>query len=411
MKIILHILLYLLTFFAYLGVVGWAIDYGSAKSTMGITVPSALNSVFYAVLAVVVVYVVSVLIARFLLNESILLSACVNAGLILLWVAIFVFISLNKKERALSDAVILELNTPFLYPVTVHCCKVTLPNGDVYKFDRRFYETWMVEGTAWGKGGVEIPIDSFPAHIDIHYLSYVEDKMYHVDAKLPIEKINKLYHTGWLNEVKEEQHYDGLVIGCAPYGNLQIWLRSNLHGGRRTEVCSFKGEEDAVTMFEYREDCYGIYKSNKERVRNKVWENLETNGLPDTLFFDNSHIRYNYRIVVETESPDDKLHDMELVLCNGEYDNTSQSKISDCDYKMQVCPKYIRLEWQNRYKNTRLDFKPNEIFDFFSSSFGGDYSQPGDFVIQLDESGELKNISLKIGKNVYRYDKEAEKKE
>lgn len=78
--------------------VGWIIDYGSAKSTMGITVPSALNSVLYTVLAVVVVYVVSVLIASFLLNESILLSACVNAGLILLWVAVFVFISLNKKE-------------------------------------------------------------------------------------------------------------------------------------------------------------------------------------------------------------------------------------------------------------------------------------------------------------------------
>ena len=104
---------------------------------------------------------------------------------------------------------------------------------------------------------------------------------------------------------------------------------------------------------------------------------------------------------------DDKLHDMELVLCNGEYDNTSQKQIPDCDYKMQVCPKYIRLEWQNRYKSTCLDFKPNEIFDFFSSSFGGDCSQPGDFVIQLNKSGELKNISLKIGKNIYIYDKEA----
>ena len=88
-------------------------------------------------------------------------------------------------------------------------------------------------------------------------------------------------------------------------------------------------------------------------------------------------------------------------------DNTSQKQIPDCDYKMQVCPKYIRLEWQNRYKSTCLDFKPNEIFDFFSSSFGGDCSQPGDFVIQLNKSGELKNISLKIGKNIYIYDKEA----
>ena len=159
-------------------------------------------------------------------------------------------------------------------------------------------------------------------------------------------------------------------------------------------------------------DCDGIYyKYDKEKVRNEVWENLEANGLPDTLFFDNSHIRYNYRIVVETESPDDKLYNMELVLCNGEYDNTSQKQTPDCDYKMQVCPKYIRLEWQNRYQSTHLDFKPKEIFDFFSSSFGGDCSQLGDFVIRLDKSGELKNISLKIGKNVYRYDKDTEKKE
>lgn len=115
--------------------------------------------------------------------------------------------------------------------------------------------------------------------------------------------------------------------------------------------------------------------------------------------------------MVETESPDDKLHNMELVLCNGEYGNTSQSKTPDCDYKMQVCPKKIRLEWRYRRKNTRLDFKPNEIFDFFSSSFGGDCSQPGDFVIRFDKDGELKDVRLKVGKNVYRYDKEAEKKE
>lgn len=86
-------------------------------------------------------------------------------------------------------------------------------------------------------------------------------------------------------------------------------------------------------------------------------------------------------------------------------------KTPNCDYKMQVCPKYIRLEWQNRYKSTRLDFKPKEIFDLFSSSFGGDCSQLGDFVMRLDESGELKNISLKIGKNVYPYGKEIGKEQ
>lgn len=130
-----------------------------------------------------------------------------------------------------------------------------------------------------------------------------------------------------MNGWNEEQRYDGLVIGCAPYGSVQIWLRSDIHGGRRTEVCSFKGKEESEALWGYKMDCDGFYyKYDKEKVRNEVWENLKANGLPDTLFFNNSHIRYNYRIVVETESMDDKLHDMELVLCNGEYDNTSQNK-------------------------------------------------------------------------------------
>ena len=414
MKIILHILLYLLTFVGYLEAVTWAFEQGSAKvsgDAMSQGMKQALSSFLYAILAIVAVYVVSVLIAKFLLKESILLSTCINGGLILLWVAILVFVGLDKKERPISDYLVVEINTPWLYPITVCDCKMTLPNGDAYRFGRKENKMIAVEGDAWGKGGKKIYIlsDSLPVHLDISYLSYVEDKVYHVKEDLPIEKINKLYHEGWLNGGNEEQYYDGLVIGCAPYGIVQIWLRSELYGGQRTEVCSFKGKDELEALLEYKMDYDGIqYKWDKEEVRSEVWENLEANGLPDTLSFENGNIRYNYRIVVEPESPDDKLQDMKLVFCNGEYDNTPRKKNPDCEYKMLACPKNIRLEWQNRNKSARLDFKTKEIFDFFSSSFGGDCSQPGDFVIRLDENGKLKNISLKIGKNVHYYNKVVE---
>ena len=81
---------------------GWAIEQGSAKMSgdaMSQGMKQAFSTLFYTVLVIVAVYVVSVLIAKFLLKGSILLSACINAGLILLWVAIFVFASLNKKVR------------------------------------------------------------------------------------------------------------------------------------------------------------------------------------------------------------------------------------------------------------------------------------------------------------------------
>ena len=290
-KVILHILLYLLTFFAYLKALEWAIEHGRARvptsDAMGQGMKDALNTLVYTVLAIAVVYVVSMLIAKFLLKGSILLSACINGGLILLWIAIFVFASRNQKVRPISDYLIVEINTPCLYPITVCDCKITLPNGDAYRLGRKVDKLIAVEGDAWGKGGGEkiyILSDSLPSHIDISYLSYVEDKVYHVEEDLPVEKINKLYHERWLNGWNEEQRYDGLVIGCAPYGSVQIWLRSDIHGGRRTEVCSFKGKEESEALWGYKMDCDGFYyKYDKEKVRNEVWENLKANGLPDTL--------------------------------------------------------------------------------------------------------------------------------
>lgn len=200
MKIILHILLYLLTFFAYLEALEWAIEHGRAKvptsDAMGQGMIDALNTVVYTVLAIAAVYVVSVLIAKFLLKESILLSACINGGLIVLWIAIIVFACLNQKVRPISDYLIVEINTPYLYPITVCDCKISLPNGDAYRLGRKAYKLIAVESDAWGKGGEKIYIlsDSLPVHIDISYLSYVEDKVYHVEEDLPVEKINKLYH-------------------------------------------------------------------------------------------------------------------------------------------------------------------------------------------------------------------------
>ena len=74
-KIMLHILLYLLTFFAYLKTLEWAVEHGHAKvrtsDAMGQGMIDALYTLVYTILAIAVVYVVSVLIAKFLLKGSI----------------------------------------------------------------------------------------------------------------------------------------------------------------------------------------------------------------------------------------------------------------------------------------------------------------------------------------------------
>lgn len=53
----------------------------------------------------------------------------------------------------------------------------------------------------------------------------------------------------WMNEQKIEQRYDGLVVGMAPYGMIQIWAVGD---GRVTEVCCLHGPEVPVKMSEFR---------------------------------------------------------------------------------------------------------------------------------------------------------------
>lgn len=74
MKIIQHILLYLLTFVGYMMAMMWAIEHGPAKvptsNAMGQGMKDALSTLIYTVLAIAVVYAASVLIAKFLLKGS-----------------------------------------------------------------------------------------------------------------------------------------------------------------------------------------------------------------------------------------------------------------------------------------------------------------------------------------------------
>lgn len=51
----------------------------------------------------------------------------------------------------MSDFLVLEINTPCLYPITVCDCKVTLSNGDAYQFGREMHKAIAVEGSAWGR--------------------------------------------------------------------------------------------------------------------------------------------------------------------------------------------------------------------------------------------------------------------
>lgn len=126
MKIIQHILLYLLTFVGYMMAMIWAIEHGPAKvptsDAMGQGMKDALSTLIYTVLAIAVVYAASVLIAKFLLKGSAVLSAFINAGLILLRIAIIVFASMNKKEK--NDVRLSCIGNKYSLSVSHNCLRL-----------------------------------------------------------------------------------------------------------------------------------------------------------------------------------------------------------------------------------------------------------------------------------------------
>ena len=78
-----------------------------------------------------------------------------------------------------------------------------------------------------------------PDRVDVTFISYTENQIYHGRFDLPYEKILALFREAHL-ERPDNPYYDGIMVGVAPGGAVSVWLK----GVRTKEI--FFGQAEKV---------------------------------------------------------------------------------------------------------------------------------------------------------------------
>ena len=309
-------------------------------------------------------------------------------------------------------------SAPYLYPTTIHVGYFGMPDKSTV-----YVPSKSVVGNVWGLGQswhvVGEEYKPLPEAIEIVWLSFTENKFYFVSEWLPKEKLKSLFDTVWKNYYGQECRYQSLVVGMAPYGMIQIWAAGD---GRRTEVCCLHGAEVSVPMSEFRPNAVISQDEYVKKIQRypKIVENLEKNGLPDSLLYENYRKRFDYHIVPQIEMGNVDLKSIAITYFNGEYDNILWERLEENSYSMQARPRKIDVDWnvgEDGYF-ARILFDEQVILSLFEKAFGSDYPQrndfdiaelyeqlygegklpKGDLIIHIDSVGKPTGVSLKTDK-------------
>ena len=309
-------------------------------------------------------------------------------------------------------------SAPFLYPTTIHVGYFGMPDKSTI-----YIPSKSIVGNVWGVGqSLHIVGEEYkplPEAIEIVWLSFTENKFYFVSDWLPKKRLQSLFDMAWMNVRKIEQRYDGLVVGMAPYGMIQVWAVGD---GRRTEICCLHGPEVSVKMSEFRPRTTMTQDEYVKKIQKypRIVENLTKNGLPDSLLFENYRKRFNYHIVPKIEMEDVDLTEIAVHYFNGEYDVILWERLKENLYSLQARPRNIYISWtagKDQYE-IRFVFDEKMILSAFEKVFGEDYPQndnfydadvfekiygddklpKGDFVIEMDKYGKPFRLSLRTAK-------------
>ena len=295
---------------------------------------------------------------------------------------------------------------PRLYPIVVFCGTLHLGNN---KEPRMINRGNYLRGE-WGNATAPTIIDKhtypFPVSLSMKWGSMTEGKAYELESSLQKEKIEKL----WQQKDKDGNAlYDYIVVGCAPYGGVAVWLNGFyktvlVDWLKGTEVAE-EEVEDYLMGLSLKDYCQLSVNQDVE-----VKNNLEKNGLPPSDLYDNWMRQYNYRYVGLEEYFDGEkwqLYDEEdLYFDDMDFDSIQDQRFDGThdllhdgglmNYHEAGCPKRIAIVW---YEG-RDEFSAYYWFDeektplFFSQFFMMSGSRKADARFRIDTRANQYEIVL-----------------
>ena len=202
----------------------------------------------------------------------------------------------NTKQSEITNTSNMNLNidyasgvcAPKLYPVEVY-------RGDFYTED-----DWVpipnggIVEAGWGDNGMNMSRGSIiPTGFKITYFSYMENKFYSGDFKLPHDVIEKLFREGMISYPSMVKvSFRAMIVGMAPSGMLVVWMKGDT---KQIEIGRFQATETTMNWETFKRNTGYTREEFLRRTidhRTEAVVNFEKNFLMLGLW-DTYRIKYN----------------------------------------------------------------------------------------------------------------------
>ena len=306
-----------------------------------------------------------------------------------------------------------DISAPREYPVEVY----TGAAGGYF-----FSQMGGFSNTGWGGGGsVDFIKAPLPDKLDMTWLSYVDNKFYTGEWKLPTEKIQQLFDEGFYVKRGEEgvtEPYKYIKIGFAPKGMVVVWVAGIT---KQVEVARFQAHETIIDpkliskdeKYMFKEDYAKRALTYDGTISKDIREQIRQYGYPPPEVYEEYREKYNWKpkVILPEGS---KITSMYIKMCNGEIENPYDRPI---ELKNRAIPFSFQIFWsigsgkqEQRFvsriaftndkeywakyleggKNEiPVDFDKNQIRKLFKEDL--DKNKATEMIIKIDPNVEIKS--------------------
>ena len=320
----------------------------------------------------------------------------ITINIIYLLMALNIFACKPTKKK---DELTIEwqpgINAPKYYPI-----RTVL--GSFTAGDRMCsIATGGTQNDGWGESGMEMSTGRFvPNKLTIGWFSFVEDKFFKGEFKLPADTMRALFKQGFIDRDGDYFGYNALIVNVYPKGGVALWM--DVGGCRIVEIAHFQAEE-----MDY--DWKSMYPNMTRKTRTEYNEFVMTqvkgsteyiaqHGITQEPFKTIYRRRYNYTLVIDSV-PHAKTLVMRADFFNGEYDTMEGEGLENNFFKTKAVPKQIYFTWVKDgvvyYGEIYLEAK--EMFDLFSKMNEDCPDEP--YVLYLKPNFNTRKLTVSLRSN------------
>ncbi|MCD8177518.1 MAG: DUF2931 family protein [Tannerellaceae bacterium] len=248
------------------------------------------------------------------------------------------------------------------------------------------------------------PGQKAPYRLVVHWISYIEEKLYKGVFDLPTEKMTELFREEYIDFRRNKERCDYIVVGLAPEGMVVVWLWSP---NKCVEVgCYWAEESDAYTIRQIAPGSKTVH-DNKTLAdyAHTLWtkkadlvENFNKNGLGNKIW-DTYREWFTYRVVTEYIDGATGITDyIRTDFYNAEIDCFKEESLQTI-YNFRQWPrmKFLNVVWSDKEDiyEVNIDFDEEEVFRHFATMFPEGEDTQAEMVVQIGPDNLHINLLLR----------------